>query len=109
MSSDNLIESIFDKVVEEKRNNTPIPANEDSNLLSESVDIELSAVEENKDVVGLPESTANIESQVDSIANAEQTKAESEEMIRDGNVADKEKKSKYVILCESLSKLLCRK
>jgi hypothetical protein len=109
MSSDNLIESIFDKVVEEKRNNTPIPANEDSNLLSKSIDIELSQVEENKDVVGLPEPTANIESQDDSITNLEQTKPESEEMIRDGNVANKEKKSKCAILCASLSKLLCRK
>lgn len=109
MSSDNLIESIFDKVVEEKRNNTPIPANEDSNLLSKSIDIELSQVEENKDVVGLPEPTANIDSQVDSITNVEQTKPESEGMIRDGNVSDKEKKSKCATLCASLSKLLCRK
>ena len=47
MSTDNLMESVFERVLEEKRNNTPI--NEDNNLLSKSLDvndIELSAVED---------------------------------------------------------------
>ena len=141
MRSDNLIESIFEKVVEEKRNNTPIPTNEKIDLLKSTTDendIELSAVEDNKDVV---------ESQIDPIVNTREEPAKDtvvKEMIREEPAKDsvteaiireepakdsvvqeiireeqekdtiaqevkEEKKSKYIILCTSLSKLICCK
>jgi hypothetical protein len=106
MSTKNLIESIFEKVVEEKRNNTPNPSNETADLLTKSIDendIELSTVEDNKDVV---EPIVNIENEV----------AESEAIIKEEPVKDtvvevvkEDKKSQYTILCESLSKLICWK
>jgi len=107
MSTENLIESIFEKVVEEKRNNTPNPGDETVDLLTKTIDendIELSTVEDNKDVVKPV------------IDNVETAVAESEEMIREEPVKDtvvevvkEDKKSKYIILCASLSKLLCWK
>jgi len=103
MSTKNLIESIFEKVVEEKRNNTPNPANETSDLLTDENDIELSTVEDNKDVV---------EPVIDPIVNVENAVAESEGMIREEPVKETvtvEEKSKYIILCASLSKLMCWK
>jgi len=103
MSTKNLIESIFEKVVEEKRNNTPNPANETSDLLTDENDIELSTVEDNKNVV---------EPVIDPIVNVENAVAESEGMIREEPVKETvtvEEKSKYIILCASLSKLMCWK
>ena len=107
MSTDKLLESIFEKVVEEKRNNTPNPSNETADLLAKSIDenyVELSTVEDNKYVV---------EPVID---NVETALAESEEMIREEPAKDtvveeikEDKKSKYIILCASLSKLLCWK
>ena len=139
MNQEHLIESIFDKVLEEKRNNTPVPTNEESETLSESIDIELSAIEDNKDAVDVPEAT-KIEPQT-----VPETKiTEMEEMVREELVEEKDTekdtekvtekvtekdtekvtekdtekvtekvtektKSKYTIICESLSKLLCCK
>lgn len=103
MRTEKLIESIFEKVVEEKRNNTPNPANETSDLLTDENDIELSTVEDNKDVV---------EPVIDPIVNVENEVAESEAMIREEPVKETvtvEEKSKYIILCASLSKLICWK
>jgi hypothetical protein len=110
MSTENLIESIFEKVVEEKRNNTPNSSNETIDLLTNTIDendIELSTVEDNKDVV---------KPVIDPIVNVENAVAESEEMIREEPVKETvaeevkvEKKSKYIILCASLSKLICCK
>ena len=100
MSADNLITSIFDKVIDEKRNNTPILDNEETELLSESIDIELSTVEDNKD-------SAN--NNVDPIADIETKISEIEEMIRDEPSVDKKETSKYVILCASIRKLFCYK
>ena len=127
MNQEHLIESIFDKIVEEKRNNTPVPTNEESETLSESIDIELSAIEDNKDAVDVPEAT-----KIEPVVVAETKITEMEEMVREELVEekdtekdkekdtekdtekDKEKdteknKSKYAIICESLSKLLCYK
>jgi hypothetical protein len=98
MSTDNLMESVFERVLEEKRNNTPI--NEDNNLLSKSLDvndIELSAVED----PGCEQSTNPPTDDV------EKTIVQAEEMIREEPAAEKAQKSKYVILCASLSKLIC--
>jgi hypothetical protein len=110
MSTENLIESIFEKVVEEKRNNTPISSNETVDLLAKSIDendIELSTVEDNKDVV---------EHVIDPIVNVENEVAESEAIIKEEpaketvvEVVKEDKKSQYTILCESLSKLICWK
>jgi hypothetical protein len=103
MSTKNLIESIFEKVVEEKRNNTPNPSNETADLLTKPIDendIELSTVEDDKDVV---EHIVNIENEI----------AESEAIIKEEPVKEtvveevkEDKKSQYTILCESLSKLI---
>jgi hypothetical protein len=106
MSTKNLIESIFEKVVEEKRNNTPNPSNETADLLTKSIDendIELSKVEDNKDVV---EPIVNIENDV-----AESVAIIKEEQVKDTvvEVVNEDKKSQYTILCESLSKLICWK
>lgn len=110
MSTENLIESIFEKVVEEKRNNTPNSINETSDLVKKTIDendIELSKVEDNKDVV---------EPVIEPIVNIETAVAESEAMIREEPAKDtvvevvkEDKKSQYTILCESLSKLICWK
>jgi hypothetical protein len=115
MSSENLIESIFEKVVDEKRNNTPIPPTEKTDLLSESIDIELSEVENKKDVVDVPVSKQSnyISPEIEPTGEIEVKIAEAEEMIRDkpveASVVEPERKSKYIILCTSLSKLLCCK
>ena len=112
MNTNHLIESIFDRVLDEKRNNTPVPTDE-ADLLSQIIDendVELSAVEDNKYVVNNEccEPSNHIDPMFDPILDIEPKIAEKEEMLRHGNVADKEKKSKYAILCASLSKLLCR-
>ena len=100
MSQEHLMESIFDKVLEEKRNNTPVPTNEEP----DAIDIELAAVEDNKTI---DELTTQTESMVGPISEKEERIAEVEETTREE--AEPEKKSKYVILCASLCKLLCRK
>jgi hypothetical protein len=106
MSTENLIESIFEKVVEEKRNNTPISSNETVDLLSKSIDendIELSTVEDNKDLV---------ETLIDPILNVETAEATIREEPANDTVVEvvkEDKKSQYTILCESLSKLICWK
>ena len=106
MSTENLIESIFEKVVEEKRNNTPISINETVDLLSKSIDendIELSTVEDNKDLV---------ETLIDPILNVETAEATIREEPANDTVVEvvkEDKKSQYTILCESLSKLICWK
>ena len=107
MSTENLIESIFEKVVEEKRNNTPNPSDETVDLLTKPIDendIELSTVEDNKDVV---------KPVIEPIVNIENEIAESEAIIKEEPVKDtvvkvvkEDKKSQYTILCESLSKLI---
>jgi hypothetical protein len=106
MSTENLIESIFEKVVEEKKNNTTISSNETVDLLAKSIDendIELSTVEDNKDLV---------ETLIDPILNVETAEATIREEPANDTVVEvvkEDKKSQYTILCESLSKLICWK
>ena len=122
MSQEHLMESIFDKVLEEKRNNTPVPSNEEN----DANDIELLAVEENKDEVDVPkiETCVDAEIEKDELVESTEkcTEKDTEKCTEKDTEKDTEKctekdtekctekdKSKYAILCASLSKLLCRK
>ena len=114
MSQEHLMESIFDKVLEEKRNNTPVPSNEEN----DTNNIELLAVEENKDEVDVPkiETCVDAEIEKDELVESTEkcTEKDTEKDTEKCTEKDTEKctekdKSKYAILCASLSKLLCRK
>ena len=110
MDKDFLIESNFERVTDEKRNNTPIPSDEESELLNNEIDesdIEFSNIsienmkEDNKSLEDtyVRETSKYIHPDFDLI---EQVKGTAE-------IADPEKKSNYAILCNLLSKLICCK
>jgi hypothetical protein len=103
MSKDNLIESIFDEVLENNRTNTPVHTDENTDLLNKSIDendVELSSIKDNTPTVDISV-TAN------DVDNAESSVSQAEELLKEEPVVEKEEKSKIAILCDSLRKLLC--
>jgi hypothetical protein len=106
MNKDHLIESIFERIVEKQRTNSPT---------NEEDDFELSTFEDNKDIENLPlcDPPQDINQIAETKIKQEETseiKEETLEILQEEIIVESEKKTRYTIFCESIIKILsCKK